>query len=111
MSSSIGFRRLVALDEHDAAELFARMSKEQLAVDGERYGIVSRLIARPGVEVVDLAVAVVDKLCRTCRIGPSDLGAIVLSSRMYEVQESAEAIVGRLPIKCEAHGLERACSL
>jgi 3-oxoacyl-[acyl-carrier-protein] synthase III len=34
----------------------------------------------------------------------------VLSSRIYEVQDAAEAVVGRLAGKCEAHGLERACS-
>jgi 3-oxoacyl-[acyl-carrier-protein] synthase III len=55
-------------------------------------------------------VAAVEKLCRTCCIGPPGLGAIVLSSRIYEVQKSAKAIVGRLGLKCEAHGLERACS-
>jgi 3-oxoacyl-[acyl-carrier-protein] synthase III len=110
MSSAVGFRRFVALDEHDAPDLLVRMSKEHLPVDGERYGVVSRLIARPGVEVVDLAVAAIEKLCQSCRIAATDLGAVVLSSRIHEVQESAEAVVGRLAAACEAHGLERACS-
>jgi len=108
--SPVGFRRFVALDEHDAPELLVRMSKEQLPVDGERYGIVSRLIARPGVQVMDLAVAAIEKLCRSCRIDSRELGAIVLSSRIYEVEQTASAIVRRLGLTCEAHGLERACS-
>ena len=110
MTTDVGFRRFVALDEHDAPDLCVRMSKEQLPLDGERYGVVSRLIARPGVEVADLAVAAIEKLCRACSIVPGEFGAVVLSSRIFEVQGSAEAIVDRLAAKCEAHGLERACS-
>ena len=110
MSARIGFDRFIALNEYDVPGLFVRMSKEQLPVDGERYGVISRLIARPGVEVADLAAAAVEKLCRTCSKAPAELGAVVLSSRIREVQESAAAVVNRLAAKCEAHGLERACS-
>jgi 3-oxoacyl-[acyl-carrier-protein] synthase-3 len=110
MSSPVGFHRFIALDEHDAPDLFVRMSKEQLHVNGERYGVVTRLIAKPDVAVVDLAVAAIEKLCRTCCLGPPELGAIVLSSRIYEVRESAKAVVDRLGVTCAAHGLERACS-
>lgn len=110
MRATVGFFRFIAIDEHDAPELLARMSKEQLPADGERYGILSRLIARPGVQVVDLAVAAVEKLCRICRIDARELGALVLSSRIYEVEQAASEVVRRLDLTCEAHGLERACS-
>jgi hypothetical protein len=108
--ATVGFLRFIALDEHDAPELLARMSKEQLPADGERYGIVSRLIARPGVQVEDLAVAAMEKLCRICRIDSRQLGALVLSSRIYEVEQAASEVVRRLELTCEPHGLERACS-
>jgi len=110
MLSRVGFRRFVGLDEHDAPELLARMTKEDLPVDGERYGIASRLIVRSGVAVVDLAVAAIEKLCSACSVSPQELGAVVLSSRICEVQESAATVVDRLAANCEAYGLEQACS-
>jgi 3-oxoacyl-[acyl-carrier-protein] synthase III len=78
------FGRFVALTEVDAASLLERMSNHDLRADGERYGIVQRLIARPGVLVVDLAVAVLRKLFETTSISADGLGAIVLASRNLE---------------------------
>ena len=56
-----GFGRFIGLNDEDAPQLLARQSKQDLGVDGERYGISTRLIARPGVSVADLAIAAVRK--------------------------------------------------
>jgi 3-oxoacyl-[acyl-carrier-protein] synthase-3 len=105
-----GFGRFVGLDAEDAPELLARMSKRELGIDGERYGISTRLIARPAVTVADLAVAVVGKLMRRCAASNSRLGALVLSSRIVDVENAASAIADRLGFDCPAYGIERACS-
>lgn len=110
MESVPGFRRFVALDEQDAPELLQRMTSRDLPVDAERYGIVSRLVARSGAGVEDLAARTVCKLCDENRLRGDELGAIVLSSRIVEVQRAAETIAQRLGLNCEAHGIERACS-
>ncbi len=110
MTTKYGFGRFVGLDEDDAPQLLARMSKRELGIDGERYGISTRLIARPEVTVADLAVAVVQKLMRVCSADSSRIGALVLSSRLVEIETTAAAIVDRLGLHCPAHGVERACS-
>jgi 3-oxoacyl-[acyl-carrier-protein] synthase-3 len=110
MTTTYGFDRFIRLDADDAPELLARMSKDDLGIDGERYGIFSRLIARPDATVVDLACAVVEKLMRECSGSCRDIGALVLSSRMVDVEETASAVVDQLGINCAANGIERACS-
>jgi 3-oxoacyl-[acyl-carrier-protein] synthase III len=105
-----GFGRFVGLDADDAPQLLVRMSKRELGVDGERYGISTRLIARPAVTVADLASAVVQKLMGVCSDSSSRIGALVLSSRIVDVEKTASAIVDRLGIECPAYGVERACS-
>ena len=94
----------------DAPRLLARMSTQDLGIDGQRYGIVTRLIARPEASVVDLATAVLQKLLRAGSDTVSQIGALVLSSRMVDVQAAASATVNRLGIECPAYGVERACS-
>ena len=79
-------------------------------MDGERYGVHTRLIAKAGTTVGDLGVAVVRKLLSGCRLSAPNLGAIVLSSRVADVQETADEIRQRLATSARAHGIERACS-
>jgi 3-oxoacyl-[acyl-carrier-protein] synthase-3 len=110
MSSNPGFRRFESLNEQDAPDLLQRMTKSDLPVDGQRYGILSRLIALPDTSVADLAERVTRKLCEFSNVPPGDLGAVVLSSRIVQVQEAAETAVRRLGLRCGGHGVERACS-
>jgi len=110
MSDQPAFSRFVALDEHDAPALLARMSKHDLHVDGERYGVFTRLIARPAVTPADLGVAVLQKLLRACRVPAGGLGAVVVSSRTFGVEQVAGEIVRRAGLDCPGHGIERACS-
>ncbi len=110
MPTTYGFDRFIRLDQDDAPDLLARMSKDQLGIDGERYGIFSRLIARPQATVADLACAVVQKLIRQCGDRSPDIGALVLSSRIIPVEQTATEVVDRRGIDCSAHGIERACS-
>ncbi len=110
MTTIYGFDRFIRLDAGDAPDLLARMSKTELGIDGERYGILSRLIVRPQATVVNLACAVVKKLLRQCGDGSRDIGALVLSSRVVDVDQTAAEVVDRLGIDCSAHGIERACS-
>ncbi len=110
MVMKYGFGRFVGLDGDDAPELLARMSKRELGVDGERYGIFTRLIARPGVTVADLASEVVRKLLGECSDRSSCIGALVLSSRIVDVEQTASAVVDRLELTCPSYGIERACS-
>jgi 3-oxoacyl-[acyl-carrier-protein] synthase-3 len=110
MTTTYGFDRFIRLDADDAPDLLARMSKDDLGIDGERYGILSRLIARPKATVADLACAVTEKLMRECSDSRSDVGALVLSSRIADVEETASTVVDRLGVDCSAHGIERACS-
>jgi 3-oxoacyl-[acyl-carrier-protein] synthase III len=104
------FGRFVALTEVDAASLLERMSNHDLRADGERYGIVQRLIARPGVLVVDLAVAVLRKLFETTSISADGLGAIVLASRNLEPTLAPRQVAELLGATCPAEGIARACS-
>lgn len=108
--TTCGFDRFIRLDAEDAPDLLARMSKDELGIDGERYGIFSRLFARPQATVVDLASAVTEKLMRQCSGGSSDIGALILSSRIVNVEQTASTVVNRLGIDCAAYGIERACS-
>jgi 3-oxoacyl-[acyl-carrier-protein] synthase-3 len=108
--SRFGFGRFVGLDEKDAPQLLQRMSKEELRIDGERYGVMTRMIARPGATVVDLGVAVTQKLLRDCGLHTSNVGALVLSSRIGDVEQAAAEIVARTAIAGQARGIERACS-
>ena len=110
MTTIHGFDRFVGLEVEDAPRLLARMSTQDLGIDGQRYGIATRLIARPEASVVDLATAVMQKLLRAGSDTGSQLGALVLSSRIVDVQEAASATVNRLGIECPAYGVERACS-
>jgi 3-oxoacyl-[acyl-carrier-protein] synthase III len=112
MATVYGFDRFVGLDADDAPDLLARMSKRELGVDGERYGINSRLLARPHVKVVDLATSVMEKLFRVDTNTPyrDRIAAVVLSSRIVDVQQAASQVVDRLGIGCPAYGVERACS-
>ena len=110
MNRGIGFKRFVALTEVDAPKLLERMSNQDLRVDGERYGITTRLIAKPNTTVAQLGVAVLQRLCEVSGLEPEKLGAIVLSSRIRDVEQSADEIIRRSRINCEAHGIERACS-
>ena len=87
-----GFSKFVALDEADAPHLLQRMTNEQLRVDGERYGVENRLIARPGVQITDLVRVVLEKLFDVCTISAKDVCGLVLSSRIVRVQEAAEAV-------------------
>lgn len=107
---NFGFGRFVALNEQDAPQLLARYSKQDLGIDGERYGISTRLIARPGVTVADLAVAVVSKWLSLGVASDCEIGAVVLSSRIVDVNEQASRVVEQLGIDCPAFGIERACS-
>ena len=105
-----GFGRFVGLYEDDVPQLLQRMSREELGVDGERYGVVTRTIARPAVSVADLAVAVCRKLLRGEKGVESSIGALVLSSRIQDSQDVAEEVVEQLRIRCRPYGIERACS-
>jgi 3-oxoacyl-[acyl-carrier-protein] synthase III len=104
------FRRFVALSDEDAPQLLQRMSGRELPVDGQRYGVITRLIAKRGVHVVDLAEAVLQKLLRQRGMLPRDVGGLVLSSRIVDVQDVAENVGKRLQMKCPVQGIERACS-
>lgn len=110
MSDSLGFSQFVALDERDVPELLVRMSKHDLHVDGERYGVFTRLIAKTEATPADLGVAVLKKLLQACGLSAKGLGAVVFSSRTIGVQDLAEEIVHRVGADCQGHGLERACS-
>lgn len=110
MNARVGFGPFVALDEHDAPRLLARMSSRQLGIDSEKYGIRSRLIARPAATVIDLAAAVIDKLCAVTGVERHDLGGIVLSSRQFEIERLAAQLAERLETGSEVRGIERACS-
>jgi len=110
MTGNPSFQRFVSLTERDVPMLLARMSKDDLGIDGERYGVVSRLIARPNATVPDLAVALINKLCLVHSIARADLGGIVLSSRSFEVEEHLAETMRRLEVSCEASAIERACS-
>ena len=105
-----GFGTFVALEEMDAPQLFQRMSNSELRVDGLRYGIHSRLIARPGTRVEDLARATLDKLCRASAVSLDQVGGLVLSSRIVQVQEAAERLARSLGLRGRAVGVEQACS-
>lgn len=105
-----GLGPFVALLETDAPELLERMSEGDLPVDGQRYGVVSRLIARRDVSVVNLAEAALRKLARVTGVGPECWAAIVLSSRLVQVQSAAERLVQRLATNARGVGIERACS-
>jgi 3-oxoacyl-[acyl-carrier-protein] synthase-3 len=105
----VAFGRFVALNEQDSPSLLERMSHRDLPVDGSRYGVVTRLIARSGAEVADLAVAVLRKLLDTSAC-PAQLGAIVLSSRLADPDAVAREVAVRIGLKCPAVGIERACS-
>lgn len=110
MSNNPCFGRFVSLTEKDAPKLLARVTKNELGIDGERYGIMSRLIARPDATVPDLAVALVDKLCTTHSIVPAGLGGIILSSRSFDIEDYLTESMRRLELTCEAAAIERACS-
>jgi 3-oxoacyl-[acyl-carrier-protein] synthase-3 len=110
MTRQIGLGRFVGLSERDAPDLLQRMSSRDLPVEGERYGVVTRLIAKPGVGVVDLTVAVLRKLFQTAGISPSQLAAIVLSSRISDPTSAAQQAAAQLGWTCHAFGVERACS-
>lgn len=110
MTEHTAFDRFVALNERDAPSLLERMSSRDLPIDSQRYGILTRLIARPRVEVVDLAVAVLRKLLDTKPFSPSRLGAIVLSSRIADPTTAARQVADQLDLTCPAQGIERACS-
>ncbi len=110
ITMKFGFGRFVGLSDDDVPQLLARRSKEDLGVDGERYGIATRLIARPGVSVADLATAVVRKSLDLGVANDREIGALVLSSRIVDVDQQASHVVDRLGIDCPAYGIERACS-
>ena len=110
MQRNPGFRRFIVMDESDAPALVERMTKRELPVDGERYGVVSRLIARRDATVVDLAAAAVQKLCDQLGVAPTSLAGMVLSSRIYDVEHAAAAVGDRLNLAGETDGIERACS-
>ena len=110
MTERIAFGRFVALHERDAPSLLQRMSSRDLPVEGDRYGIVTRLIARPRAEVADLAAAVLRKLFQTTAFSPSELGGIVLSSRIADPKTAAQQVAQELGLACHADGIERACS-
>jgi 3-oxoacyl-[acyl-carrier-protein] synthase-3 len=110
MSEKSAFGRFVALNEHDAPALLQRMSSQDLPVAGDRYGVITRLIARRSVEVANLAVAVLRKLLDTTAVPPSQLGAIVLSSRIADPTAATQRVSRQLGLTCEACGIERACS-
>jgi 3-oxoacyl-[acyl-carrier-protein] synthase-3 len=110
MNGPAGFGRFVALDERDDPRLLERMSKHDLPVDGERYGVVSRLIARPGVSAVDLAASVLRKLENESGSRMSEWGGLVLSSRMVDVEGAARGTAERLQLQSPSLGVERACS-
>jgi 3-oxoacyl-[acyl-carrier-protein] synthase III len=104
------FGRFVSLNEHDAPELLQRMANCDLPIDGSRYGVSTRLIARLDVQVSDLAAAVLKKLFATTSFRPTQLGAIVLSSRITEPTKAARRVAEQLGLTCYAEGIERACS-
>ncbi len=110
MEKHTAFSRFVALEESDSPGLLQRMSNRDLPVDGERYGVRTRLIARPDAEVGDLAVSVLRKLLEQTALPRPQLGGIVLSSRIADPTRVAEQIADRLGVKCTARGIERACS-
>jgi 3-oxoacyl-[acyl-carrier-protein] synthase III len=110
MTKHITFGRFVAINENDAPALLQRMSSRDLPVAGDRYGVVTRLIARPDVEVADLACATLEKLLRTTAFSPKQFGALVLSSRISKPAAVAQLVAEQLDLKCPASGIERACS-
>ena len=55
MLERTGFSQFVGLDEKDEPSLVQRMSSADLPVDGERYGVFTRLIAKESVTPADLA--------------------------------------------------------
>lgn len=110
MTVPCGFGRFVGLYEDDAPQLLQRMSRDELGVDGERYGVVTRTFARPAVSVADLAVAVCRKLLQQRYSNQASIGALVLSSRIEDSQEVAKEVVEQLGIGCRSYGIERACS-
>jgi len=110
MTPRPAFRRFVALDECDAPQLLQRMANHELQADGERYGIRTRLIAKPAVGVAHLAVAVLMKLLATCEIPASYLGGMVLSSRIVDIEQTAREVAVQAGVNGPAAGVERACS-
>ena len=110
MSGNAGFTRFVTLTETDVPQLLQRIQDADLAVSGKRYGVASRLIARPTASVVDLATAACRKLLSLAAIHHSDLGALILSSRIEDPTTAAHELVHRLGLGCASLGVERACS-
>jgi 3-oxoacyl-[acyl-carrier-protein] synthase III len=106
----VAFGRFVGLDEHDSPSLLERMSNHDLPVDGSRYGITTRLIARGSAQISDLAVAVLKKLLVTIKLRPAQLGGVVLSSRITDPTAAAHQVAVQLGLTCRAEGIERACS-
>jgi 3-oxoacyl-[acyl-carrier-protein] synthase III len=92
------------------AKCVAYACNGDLPVDGSRYGVSTRLIVRRDVHVSDLAVAVLKKLFATTSFRPTQLGAIVLSSRITEPTTAARRVAEQLGLTCHAEGIERACS-
>ena len=110
MSENAGFTRFVKLTERDAPQLLQRMRDADLAVSGKRYGVASRLIARPTASVADLATATCRKLLSCATIHHGDLGALILSSRIEDPTSAAQESAHQLGLSCDGLGIERACS-
>jgi 3-oxoacyl-[acyl-carrier-protein] synthase III len=110
MKPRLAYRRFVALTEEDVPHLLARMSGSELDIEAERYGIKSRLIARPAATIIDLAAAAIDKVCVVNAVPRRELGGAVLSSRHIEIDHLAKQLATHLGNGLQVHGIERACS-
>ncbi len=104
------FGHFVGLNESDAPELLERMTSDDLPVSGDRYGIRSRLIARPKASVADLASATLKKLLSVEPDDATELGAVLVSSRVHHPEDVANEALESIGLKCEGLGIERACS-
>jgi 3-oxoacyl-[acyl-carrier-protein] synthase-3 len=110
MKTRFAYRRFVALTEYDVPQLLARRSGRELDIEAEKYGIQSRLIARPEATITDLAAAAIDKLCAANGLTRREVGGAVLSSRHIEIDDLAKKLADRLGDGFQVQGIERACS-
>ena len=110
MTKLPGFGRFVSLTEQERPDLLHRVSSLGPNLESQRYGIVSRLVAKPNVSVAELGAAVLETLGQQCPMEMPALAAVVLSSRVDHVEEVARELVQRAGLRCPAVGIERACS-
>ena len=79
-------------------------------MDGERYGIRTRLIAKPAAGVTHLAVAVLEKLLATCQSPPGNWEVWCCQAGLWTSSGRRKDVAVQAGLSGPALGIERACS-